>query len=120
MGIPETTSVAVSIPGARQRVAEGLWQAAMVVLAMMPVGMAVAHRSSPLFLVLSALFSLGAIAAEEKFRPFLRRVLAAFASPLGLAVLMFFGWGLISIGWSEFKLTSLRAFGEFWLSVAAA
>src|SRR5215211_4239651 len=119
MSIPETKSAGVSIPGVRQRVADGLWRAAMVVLAAMPVGMAVAHRSSPLFLVLSALFSLSAIVAEEKFRPFLRKVFAVLASPLGLAVLTFLGCGLISIGWSEFKLASLRAFGEFWLSIAA-
>jgi hypothetical protein len=92
----------------------------MVVFAAMPLGMAVAHRSSAAFLVLSALCSLGALAVEGKVRPMLRQAFSALTSPLGAAVLAFFGWCLVSIGWSEFKLVSLHAFGEFWLSAAAA
>ena len=108
------------ITGQRLRLAEGLWRAAIVALALMPVGMAIAHRSSPVFLAASALFSLGAVAVEGRLRQVSREGFSALASPLGAAVLAFFAWGLASVGWSEFKVVSLMAFGEFWLPVAAA
>jgi O-antigen ligase len=109
-----------AITGFRLRLAEGLWRAASAALALMPVGMAIAHRSSPVFLVASAVFSLGAAAAEGRLRQVLREGFAALASPLGAAVLAFLAWSLVSVGWSEFKAASLLAFGEFWLPVAAA
>ena len=42
------------------RVAKWLWSGAAIVLAMMPVGMAVAHRSSPVFLIGAAIMVLWA------------------------------------------------------------
>ncbi|WP_445501777.1 O-antigen ligase family protein [Microvirga sp. G4-2] len=35
-------------------------------------------------------------------------------------MLAFFGWSLLSIGWSEFKSVSLFSLGEVWLPIAAA
>lgn len=107
------------MPTLRPRLAEGFRRAAVASLILVPVGMVIAHRSSPLFVVSSALLSLIAAGLEGRIRSVLQAVLASLASPLGWAVAAFFGWCLISIGWSEFKLVSLRALGEFWLSVAA-
>jgi O-antigen ligase len=105
--------------GSRQRLADGFWRAAMASLVVLPVGMAIAHRSSPFFIVLSAIFCLAAVALEGRTRSFLQGLSAALFSPLGSVVLLFFGWCLVSIAWSEFKAVSLRAFGEFWLPIAA-
>jgi len=120
MSTLEMAPAGSAITGHRLRLAEGLWRAAIVALALMPVGMAIAHRSSPVFLAASALFSLGAVAVEGRLRQVSRQGVSALASPLGAAVLAFFAWGLASVGWSEFKAVSLMAFGEFWLPVAAA
>ncbi|MCG7392620.1 O-antigen ligase family protein [Microvirga sp. ACRRW] len=103
----------------RQRLAEGFWRAAMASLIVMPVGMAIAHRSSPLFIVLSAVLCLVATGLEGRAQSFRREYSAALMTPLGIAVLAFFAWCLVSIGWSEFRAVSLRSFGEFWLPIAA-
>ncbi|PVE25606.1 polymerase [Microvirga sp. KLBC 81] len=110
----------VPMTSQRLRVAERFWRAAMVSLAITPLGMSIAHRSSPVYVVLSAVLCLVATSLEGRIRPFLRRLSAALTSPLGLAVLAFVGWTLMSVGWSEFGSVSLRAFGEFWLPIAAA
>jgi O-antigen ligase len=47
-------------------------------------------------------------------------IVSALTSPIGLSSLAFFLWCAISISWSEFKLVSLRSFGEFWIPIAAA
>ncbi|KLK92789.1 hypothetical protein AA309_13405 [Microvirga vignae] len=91
----------------------------MVSLAIIPLGMSIAHRSSPLYVVLSAVFCLVATCVEGRIRPFLRDLAGALTSPLGLAVLAFFGWSLASAGWSEFKSVSLFSLGELWLPIAA-
>ncbi|MGO4572745.1 O-antigen ligase family protein [Microvirga sp. 2TAF3] len=106
--------------GFRAHLAEAMWRAAIIVLVLMPVGMAIAHRSSPAFLTVAALCALGAIAAEGQGRRFGQDVWTALASPLGLAVLAFLAWCVVSIGWSEFKRVSIEGFGEFWLAVAGA
>jgi O-antigen ligase len=101
------------------RLAHGLWRASALVLAVTPVGMVVAHRSSPTFVGVSAALALAAVAAEGRLREFLREAASVLNSPLGIAVLMFFGWCLASIGWSEFRMTSWLGLGEFWLPIAA-
>ncbi len=110
----------VTTTGSRQRLAEGFWRAATVSFVVMPVGMAIAHRSSPVFVILSACLCLVATGLEGRARAFWREFSATLISPLGIAVLAFFGWCAVSIGWSEFRGVSLRAFGEFWLPIAAA
>ncbi|WP_210485696.1 O-antigen ligase family protein [Microvirga antarctica] len=97
-----------------------LWRVAMGALAVLPVGMAVAHRSSPLFLGLAAVAAVAAVLLDGQGRSFARAAIAQLATPLGISVAAFFAWGLASIGWSEFPAVSLLAFGEFWLSVAFA
>jgi len=105
--------------GARALWADGLWRAAMAALALMPLGMAVAHRSSPVFAGLAALLALAATAVDGRLSDLARQARTALASPLGLAVLAFLAWCVVSVGWSEFKALSVSALGEFWLPVLA-
>lgn len=102
----------------RLRLAEALWRAGMTALAVMPFAMAIAHRSTPLFLALSALFCLGAVAAEGGLRQLGRDAASALASPLGLAVTAFLAWSVTSIAWSPFKDLSVTALGELWIPIA--
>lgn len=107
------------VTGRRARYADGLWHASMVTLALIPAGMVIANRSSPTLIVLSALFALAATGLEGRFRSLWQDIVSALISPVGLASLAFFLWCAISISWSEFKLVSLRSFGEFWIPIAA-
>lgn len=100
--------------------ARGLWHVAMGALALMPVGMAIAHRSSPVFLGVAAVSALLAVMIEGGLPEFLGKARARLATPLGLTGAAFLAWCFISIGWSEFPAISLHAFGEFWLSVLFA
>ncbi|MFC4174614.1 O-antigen ligase family protein [Microvirga sp. GCM10011540] len=120
MSILETASAERALPNAGSRLAGILWQVAMAALAVMPLGMTIAHRSSPAFLAVSALCALGAVAAEGRLRQVGREALAALKSPLGLAILAFLAWSAISIGWSPFKSLSLFTLGELWIPVASA
>ncbi|MET0531581.1 MAG: O-antigen ligase family protein [Microvirga sp.] len=103
----------------RARYAEGLWRASMVTLALIPAGMVIANRSSATLIVLSALLALAAAGIEGRARTLRQDIVSALTSPIGLASLAFFLWCAISISWSEFKLVSLRSFGEFWIPIAA-
>src|SRR4051794_41040403 len=100
--------------------AERLGRVAAAVLALMPLGMAIAHRSAPLFLAISAILVLLAVIADGSLDRVLHDVWRALTTPVGLAIVAFFAWSLVSIGWSEARGTSWRAFGEFWPTVAAA
>jgi O-antigen ligase len=115
-----TASPDLTLTTPRLRAAERLWHAASAMLALMPLGMAVANRSSPAFLGLSAVLALAALSAERRLEAFLRDARAALASPLGLAVLAFLAWSIVSLAWSGDRPTSARALVEFWLSVATA
>ena len=98
----------------------GLWRAAVVMLGLMPLGMAVAHRSSPLFLTVSAVFALSAAAVGGELRATAGAASRALATPLGAATLAFLAWTAVSLTWSDAPARSAHAFGEFWLSVGAA
>ncbi len=114
------SSTASLVTGRHARYAEGLWHASMITLALIPAGMVIANRSSPTLIVLSALFALAAVGLEGRSRSFWQDVVSALTSPIGLSSLAFFLWCAVSISWSEFKLVSLRSFGEFWIPIAAA
>jgi len=116
-----TTNPAASFSGTSSHpAARHLWAAAAVTLAVMPLAMALAHRSSGLFICLSALLAVAAVAAERELGRLIDKARRALLSPIGLASLLFLGWCIFSIAWSDAKATSLRAFGEFILSVAGA
>ncbi|WP_147080689.1 O-antigen ligase family protein [Methylobacterium haplocladii] len=74
--------------------------------------MALANRSSPLIVAIAALlFTAGAFA--EHGRDALPLLLRPLVSALGLAVLGFLAWCLVSLAWSPFPALSLRMLGEF-------
>ena len=100
--------------------ARALWRAASCMLAVLPMGMAVAHRSSPVFLGLAAALAILATMSEGRLGELAGEARRHLVTPLGIAALSFLGWTFISVAWSEFPATSLRALGEFWLSVAFA
>lgn len=116
MTAPSTSSLTAH----RALAAGRLWHAAAAVLAAMPLCMAIAHRSSPTFLGLSAALALAALGLERRFVATLERLWVGLNSPLGLAVLAFFAWTLLSVLWSDAPELSLRVLGEFWLSVVGA
>lgn len=93
--------------------------AGAIVLAVLPAAMAVANRSAPLVVVLAALlFAAGAVV--ECGRAGLSELLRPLREPLGAAALAFLALCLVSIAWSPFPALSLRVFGEFGVSLAAA
>jgi exopolysaccharide production protein ExoQ len=106
--------------GTRPEISVALWRAAIVTLAIMPIGMAIAHRSSPVFVGLAAALAVLAVASEGRFAEFAGKTRRILSTSLGMTTLAFLAWTAVSIGWSEFPLTSLRAWGEFWLSFAFA
>jgi O-antigen ligase len=99
--------------------ADRLYAAGGTLLAVMPLAMVLANRSSPAVIGLSALVFLAARWIED--RAALRAlVLAPLASPLSLAVLAFLAWALVSLLWSPFPGSSLRVLGEFLPSLVAS
>ncbi|GEO13495.1 O-antigen ligase family protein [Microvirga aerophila] len=115
-----TVSIGSPASVRRLQAAEMLWRVALGGLAVMPLAMAVAHRSTPLFLGVSALSALGATALEGRFRQLVRESASALFRPTGIAVLAFLALSVISISWSQFNDISIQALGEFWLPIAGA
>ncbi|MCJ2050458.1 O-antigen ligase family protein [Methylobacterium sp. J-070] len=96
-----------------------LYAAGGILLAILPLAMVLANRSSPAVVGLAALAFLSGRWIEE--RAALRgRLLGPLASPLAGAALAFLGWGAISLAWSPFPAASLRVLGEFLPTLAAA
>lgn len=104
----------------RLRAAGRLRMAAAAVLAVMPFGMAIAHRSSQAFLVVAAVLALLAALLDGGWRPAARDASAWMRTPLGLAMGGFLGLAALSLAWSEVRRTSLHALGEFGLALVAS
>ncbi|HEV2560028.1 MAG TPA: O-antigen ligase family protein [Microvirga sp.] len=104
----------------RARAAARLWAAAAVVLALMPLGMAIAHRSSPTFLVLATVLAFAAEGVDGRLGAFVHRARAAFSTVLGRTTIAFLVYAFVSIGWSAYPAVSLRAFGELVLCTGSA
>ena len=108
---PATNPLSVAKP-----LGAGLWRVAVVMLGLMPVGMAVAHRSSPLFLTVSAVFALSAAAVGRRsLRATAGAASRALATPLGAATLAFLAWTASRLPGATRLRQSPHAFGEFWL-----
>lgn len=103
-----------------QRSAEVLWQVVTVLLAVMPLAMALAHRSSPLLISAAAAVALVATLVEGQGLHAYARAKAGLGTPLGLSALVFLTWAAASLTWSALPKASLYALGEFVLPVAAA
>lgn len=96
-----------------------LYAAGGALLAVMPLAMVLANRSSPLVVGLAALAFLAGRRAEDPAA--LRRSLAGpLRTPVAGAALAFLAWALISLAWSPFPTASLRVLGEFLPTLLAA
>jgi exopolysaccharide production protein ExoQ len=100
--------------------AAGLRNLSLGVAMFTPVGMAIAHRSAAVYVILAAVLALGAAAAEGRLPDLAKEARRRLADPLGLAALAFFGLAALSIAWSDARALSLHALGEFGLSVGGA
>jgi exopolysaccharide production protein ExoQ len=96
-----------------------LWEASALVLAAMPLAMAIAHRSSPLMVTLATVLALAALASEGQVRAFYDDARAALWTPVGAAAVAFMAWAGVSVLWSETPGTSVQALVEFFLTVGA-
>ncbi|GJE39128.1 O-antigen ligase family protein [Methylobacterium persicinum] len=94
------------------RRAPPLYAAGGAALALLPVAMVLANRSSPILVAVAALAFLGGRWREEP-RALPGLLVAPLRTPLGLACLAFLGWSVLSIAWSPFPALSLRVLGEF-------
>lgn len=88
-------------------------------LALLPVAMAVANRSSPVVIGIAASLFLAA-ALLRNGRDTLRHCAAPFRTPLGLCIVAFLAWCGISLSWTPFPALSLRMAGEFLPTLIAA
>jgi O-antigen ligase len=88
-------------------------------LVCLPVGMAVANRSGPLFVTFGALATITAIATEKRQGVVLRQAQSALLDPLGLAVVFFVAWSVLSLTWSSSPARSAAVLGEALLPAAA-
>lgn len=101
------------------RTAARLDAVAVAVLALVPLGMAVANRSAPALIVASALMALGARAAAGEIGAVARRLVRAVRSPVGLAALACLAFAAVSLAWSHHLRVSAAALGEAVLAGAA-
>lgn len=96
-----------------------LRDAGAVALALVPLAMAGANRSSPLVVAIAASLFLAAALARDG-RDALRDCLGPLQTPLGLSVLAFLGWCGLSLAWSPLPALSLRTASEFLPTLIAA
>ncbi|HEX2724350.1 MAG TPA: O-antigen ligase family protein [Beijerinckiaceae bacterium] len=101
----------------RRRAAFYAWMAALVILAQLPLVMAIGHRSGPLVVTLAFAAVMVAAVLDGSLAGIVASAGRALASPLGLAAMAFFAWAAVSITWSDVPDTSLAAMAEFGLTV---
>ncbi len=96
-----------------------LYGAGAVALAVMPLAMVLANRSSPLVVAIAAFLFLAGRGIEDAGA--LRRlVVSPLETPVGVAALVFVAWCAITLAWTPFPGLSLRMAGEFLPTLAAA
>jgi O-antigen ligase len=86
----------------------------------LPVGMALANKSSPLWLSLAAVALLGAVIIEHGSGIVLNAVRRTLSTKEAVLAVAFFSWAALSVAWSSEPLVSLHALGEVLLPVGAA
>lgn len=82
-------------------------------LVALPLAMWLANRSAPLLLGLSAIAFLAALWLRGGLRELFDRMRGALTRPIGLALVAFLLWSLISLGWSHAPMQGLAMWGEF-------
>ncbi|WP_375461505.1 O-antigen ligase family protein [uncultured Enterovirga sp.] len=93
---------------------------AFVLLAVMPLGMALVNRSAQPLLGAAALAALAARVSAGDLGDVRDRMARLVRTPIGMGCLAFLLFAAISIGWSHHPKTSLSAYGELLLSGGAA
>ncbi|MCJ2059675.1 O-antigen ligase family protein [Methylobacterium sp. J-048] len=106
-------------PAASERLDSRLYAAGSTLLAVLPLAMVLANRSSPAVIGFAALAVLVGRVFEDR-RTLAPRLLTPLAQPLGLAALAFLAWCLVSLAWTPFPIASLRVLGEFLPTLVAA
>jgi len=99
-------------PAASEELASRLYAAGAALLAVLPLAMVLANRSSPAVIGLAALAFLVGRVFEDR-RTLAPRLLSPLRQPLGLAALACLAWCLVSFAWTPFPHASLRVLGEF-------
>jgi hypothetical protein len=112
-------SPALAPPVPLLRAADRLWWGSALLLAIMPLGMALAHRSAPVFVTLSAALAVGASLADGRAPEIAARLRAWLSTPVAIATGAFLALALLSQTWSEARGTTLFALGEFLLPLGA-
>jgi O-antigen ligase len=107
-------------PGRNAASSDRVQTVAWIILSLLPLGMAIASRSAPAFLVASALTSLGGRIAAGQGRAVLARLGDLLRTPLGLACAAFAGLAILSLGWGHHFRLAIFVAGEVGLSVGAA
>jgi O-antigen ligase len=96
------------------------WAASATVLALSPVAMTVANRSSALLFTVSAVLALIAAVMEGRVRSVIevaRELL--FSTLIGRLITVFFLWTVLSATWSTAPSLTLHYLAEFWVPAAA-
>ena len=96
-----------------------LYAAGGGLLAVMPLAMVLANRSSPAVVGLAALAFLAGRCLEDA-AACREHLLRPLASALGGTALAFLAWCLVSLSWTPFPASALRVLGEFLPTLAAA
>jgi exopolysaccharide production protein ExoQ len=104
----------------RRRAAYYVWMVALVILAQLPLVMAIGHRSGPLVITLACAAVMVAALLDRSLGAIFRHAAHALRSPIGLATLAFFSWAAVSIAWSDARDTSFFVLVEFTLTVGGA
>jgi O-antigen ligase len=108
------------IASTNSRIADWLWYSAHTILGVMPVVMAIGHRSSTLVIACATAAAVAAMTFEGRFRLWLVEAAGALRTSLAVAVLAFLGFAALSILWSIASGTSVRAYAEFILTLGGA
>lgn len=110
------TSMSSPFPQSRTPPAAVVTTALLVAI---PPMMWAANRSAPLLLGLAGLASLMAAWQAGEARAVLGSARRALLSPIGLSLLVFLIWALLSLSWSHRPGAGLRMHGELVVSLAA-
>lgn len=101
------------------RAARRLWSGGALALALLPLAMALANKSSPALVGIAALLFLAGSVLDDR-QAAVDGLVRPLRGPPGLAALAFLAWCLVSLVWSPFPALSLRVAAEFVPTLLAA
>lgn len=114
MSLPSSLAAkpGAAISPSRRRWSQQLAALGGVLLVALPLAMWAANRSAPLVFGLAALAFLAAMLVAGRVPELLRNLAAAIRTPIGLALVGFLLWALISLTWSHRPASGLAMWGE--------